>query len=237
MCIDAVVNWSKRNFFAFPIIITLGVVIALIYFFITSTISSATLNQIEGFVSLIALLIAILVFFFDLHFKRIDHYKNQKELLTTVLIQIRYLGDGTEEKILGRPRKSHAKWLEEVTSKLKETNGFVPPHDILEINADFFSNALDSEFESKSTMELKKSLYFIRDKSRICNYFRTFLHSLMVAKETLPVDSQYVATRTVLESDLKVVLASLEKVSKEIQEICSDITQHINSEFGVSLKV
>lgn len=218
---------SKFLIFAFdfviiPIIIFIFIEASMIIYEIRNKVVIPTSEKIDTFLTLFSILIAIVAFKGGIILKKDNHLKNQKDLLRSLLIRLEYLAGEDVMRIFGEPmRISHLKWY--------LTAEGIPTHKVLEIDPDFFASKLDHEIMNEPTHELKKSLYYVKDKVNMINYWNE--KRLEIALE--PNISEN--SKNDKEIRIKKCTIFVKEALDDLEKFIPKIKSHIQTKFRISL--
>jgi hypothetical protein len=200
--------------------IVVVITMAILFFYADFFGSIKFIEDNKGLFSLAGIFLAFLYFAQSSHSERRRHLLNQIGLLKSLLIRLEYLAGEDVMKIFGKPRRiSHTRWYIETLFQ-----GKIPTHKILELDADFFASNLDYEIAGKSTYELKKSLYYARDKILMINFWSQKLLKILEIPD-----------KKRKEELLKRYKIFVSEPLLDLQKLIPEIKSYIEKEFDVHL--
>lgn len=182
------------------------------------------MNEWQGFFTLYAILFAYVLWSVDYFYKRYIHREEQERYLQLLLLKIEYLSKSGIMRIFGEEQRiSVVDWYQKVISV-----GGLPTHRLPSIDADFFARVLDNTIDGKSTLELKKALFFIRDKIEMANYWLDYMWNNDFEIEHVENErKQYIINH------LKKAQSFLEEATVTLKNFSAETRIHIEERFGI----
>lgn len=129
-------------------------------------------DKMSGVVSVLSVFFAVLLFYMGMYdnMKRVkdSQLQRQKDLLRSLLVELEFLGNEMPDS---NKRESHLTWYKNsawVTSNFKEPK--LPLHPVHKIDSSFYCNKLDDVIDGKSTLDLKRELLLLKDRTFLINF-------------------------------------------------------------------
>jgi len=217
---------TKLSLLAVFIVLLPVSILCILFVFLGESLKS--LNDIQGFLAfaaiLIALLIALLTWSYEKSFINYNRHLQQNGYLQLLIIKLDYLArDGVMKIFKQECRISTVDWAIQLTFE-----GNLPSHKLPDVGADFFARVLDEKINGKSTFELKKALFFIRDKTEMANFWLEYI----IQNEIALINSSE-ENKTVLKEKLQEAFKLFKGVTPEIKQWAGKTKKHITDEFKV----
>ncbi len=151
------VNWKSIPFIGLVVSAGFLVILSLTFFNIYyKDPVNFTVEKNSGLLTLISVISAFFLFYLKLCTDDEEHTKKQKDLLRSLLYEIRPLIGRREEM------NSQLEWIK---------NNIITDHSVRKINTNLYISSLDAEIEGKRIDEIIIKLLKIEDKLELINFY------------------------------------------------------------------